>query len=326
MCIRDSYLATDPFVIRELLHNIGELQPLWKYVSPVFCLAMLVLAGMGAFRAIHRSVKGDPAFDPGRWAILISAACIMAVFSVMQGRWMATYGMVLLVLLAAPALNQASEILQRFFEKRQLFLLRRVMAVGVMLPVLLFGVAESLNPVVFPVPDPVKATRLSACQKDLIRFIRDDGFARAGALNRPLILMLPTNYAGVVWFWTPHTVIAGNYHRDVSGIRDVITFFRADAVTAQEILVRRRVDLVAYCTGEEGQGFFRDQGPLPGWLERIETEEAFDPDLHLYRVNPGRVAASGAAPAGNAAGNAADGAAPAQAHGSGPDASAAASQ
>jgi hypothetical protein len=282
---RAHYLATDAFVIRELLAHIAELQPLPRYISPLFCAVILALAVIGGAWGRLWMMARNAGNHAGAWTVILSAAGSVAVLSVLQGRWMSAYGMPLFVVLAALPLWQGAEMLRVWLQRYPLAHLQGFIErfFFLLAPAALMGVTELLNPVVFPASVAGQDNRLVMCQQQLIRFTQQDGFSRvAGNTKQPLILMMPTNYAGVVWFWTPHTVIAGNYHRDTAGIRDVITFFRADEPQAAEIITRRNVDMIAYCAGETSKRFFLHSGSIPAWL--VPMTAVPHPDIRLYQV------------------------------------------
>ena len=283
---RAHYLATDAFVMRELLRFVAELQPVTKVPGGSSGIIILILAAAGACWTLYRLYLRDAAFDRQIWLVMLVTGLLLAVPSILQVRWMSGYGVAVLPLLAVPALEAARCRLQAFFKNKSLLVLERALLLGypILFPLLLLNFAGALDSVRNPPASPA-VERYNTCEQALIRFTKDDGFSRFGGTTRPLILMLPTNHAGVVWFWTPHSVVAGNYHRDTAGIHDVVTFFRADATTAHEILTRRKVDWIAYCDGDPmiGKEFFLKAGrPVPAWLEPVTSK--LPSGLRLYRV------------------------------------------
>jgi hypothetical protein len=84
------------------------------------------------------------------------------------------------------------------------------------------------------------------------RIVRNDFSGLTGESEKPLMLMMPLRHAGAMLFYTPHSVIAGNYHRDSVGIPDVHNFFNASTMEeAKNILDKRHVDAVIYCEGQQ---------------------------------------------------------------------------
>jgi hypothetical protein len=281
---RAHYLATDAFVIHELLVNVAELQPLYRSGGTGAGIILLLLAAAGAIAMSRRVWRRAASSDDLCWRIVLVTAGIMLVPCLLQNRWMSGYGIVIMPLLAAPVFAVWSEKLAAYCQKKHLFILGGILHRQgfIVLPLCLMLAAQALDALAASDRQMLGPENYAACEENLIRFTQQDGFSSVSDTPRPLTLMLPTNHAGVVWFWTPHTVIAGNYHRDTTGIRDVVTFFRADETTAYEIITRRKVDMIAYCEGEGSKDFFLAAGHVPSWLERIRTES--DANLHLYRV------------------------------------------
>jgi hypothetical protein len=110
----------------------------------------------------------------------------------------------------------------------------------------------------------------------------------AGLGARRRVILAPIHDGAELLFRTPHAVIAGPYHRDVSGNLDAFDFFTATSAAAAEAIVRRRgVELVFLCPGhvdmwlppeEPGTTAFitalGGTGPVPPWLRRIPLPPA----------------------------------------------------
>lgn len=90
---------------------------------------------------------------------------------------------------------------------------------------------------------------------------------------------------------TPHGAVAGNYHRDPSGILDSFDALKGSPATAHAIVLRRHITYVAYCLADSsmaGAVLGRPQsfsaaltkGPLPDWLEPVLT----DGPIRVFRV------------------------------------------
>lgn len=95
--------------------------------------------------------------------------------------------------------------------------------------------------------------------------------------------------------YTPHSAVAGPYHRDAAGILDSYEIFAGKNPRA--VLERRRIDYVMACRGAPDWEFYRQQGGLvselaagqrPSWLVPVQNIPA-GPDIdvgetELYRV------------------------------------------
>jgi hypothetical protein len=89
---------------------------------------------------------------------------------------------------------------------------------------------------------------------------------------------------------TPHRAIAGGYHRNVAGLRDVILLFAGAPAHGPEILARRRIDYVVFCPNASETFAWAAHGPnvlaarlnagrYPGWLEPVQV-----PGLRVLKV------------------------------------------
>lgn len=89
---------------------------------------------------------------------------------------------------------------------------------------------------------------------------------------------------------TPHSAIAGPYHRNGEDILAVMRAFRGSAEQARQTIVRRNIDYVLICPNlsettiyraEAPQGFYVQltKGQVPGWLEPVRL-----PDGSPYRM------------------------------------------
>lgn len=279
------YAVVDPFLQREFLPYVNELRPLLDSpgVRPTgFLLLLLGVGGLGmvGFRLCQ---QGSTATD-WVWLVVCVPALLVGIAGLLQIRWF-TYAMAVLPIVAAPF---CGVVLVPVAAK-----IRQWMGFGVLVPCLLLGIILPLLVMVgmnrmgeraAGQPDRAQQDH-NRCSARYRQFIMADGFSRLAGDDAPAVIMTNGNSAGLVWFWTPHSVVFGNYHRDEAGMRDGITFFRSrDPARAREILVRRNVGWVAYCKGDflTRDGFFLDKGPVPDWLVPVET--GVDPGLRVYRV------------------------------------------
>ncbi|MDZ4296739.1 MAG: hypothetical protein U0998_10505 [Moraxellaceae bacterium] len=89
------------------------------------------------------------------------------------------------------------------------------------------------------------------------------------------VVMLPVNYGPEMLYKTYHSIVAGNYHHNASGILVVINFFRAShADEVVDTINRRKVGYIAFCDGEfvSSDSFLLvdvDEG-LPDWLAKLD--------------------------------------------------------
>ncbi|MDI1228404.1 MAG: hypothetical protein PSY14_12035 [bacterium] len=94
---------------------------------------------------------------------------------------------------------------------------------------------------------------------------------------------------GEIIFFTPYRIIASNYHREASGLRDLRDMRQApDIETFHELLKKRKVDTLLVCPVYHPQ-FFKPDAPLPAWLRPVDGLKFYKPDGNkplLLRVTP----------------------------------------
>lgn len=115
--------------------------------------------------------------------------------------------------------------------------------------------------------------------------------------DRSRVVLTGANIAGEIMYRTPHGVVASSYRKGYEGWRDALRFLSAtDEKLAREILVRRRVDLIALCPafGYEmagnslGPGTMYDRmiaGPKPDWIREIALPTQASA-FRLFEVSP----------------------------------------
>jgi hypothetical protein len=97
-------------------------------------------------------------------------------------------------------------------------------------------------------------------------------------------------------YWTEHRVVAGHYHTNVEGLRDLLDFFISqDDATARAIAARRGIAFVLFCagdppvtdtTGGDRRGLYirLQRGEVPGWLVAQPWPVGITSELRLFRV------------------------------------------
>jgi hypothetical protein len=93
-------------------------------------------------------------------------------------------------------------------------------------------------------------------------------------------LAVPLDITPAILASTPHRAIASGYHRNNSGIHDVILLFAGKPATSREILARRHIVYVVFCPkapesirwaihGPGGLADMLNSGRAPQWLEPV---------------------------------------------------------
>lgn len=110
-------------------------------------------------------------------------------------------------------------------------------------------------------------------------------------LQAPRLIAAPIFDAATILWTTPHTVLAGPYHRNARGLGDYLAILRGQEAAVRAIIARRKITFLLVCpaevervrqTGARKESFLRDlvSGARPSWLERLSV----DGDLMLFRV------------------------------------------
>lgn len=106
-------------------------------------------------------------------------------------------------------------------------------------------------------------------------------------------IMTLANLGPAILKFTPHSIIAGNYHRNGGGILAGIDTFEGDIDTARRIVSQTKADYVVVCPGNNEtlidtnrapDGFSAQlvRGAIPQWLQKIDTGTPLP--LTVYRV------------------------------------------
>lgn len=96
----------------------------------------------------------------------------------------------------------------------------------------------------------------------------------------PAIVMSDLYSTPAALVFSPHTFIAGPYHRNERGILDVMDFFETDTKTARALVDKYQLDYVSFCMNivgtypkaSVGGGIQKDD--LPDWLEEISPKNS----------------------------------------------------
>ncbi len=94
---------------------------------------------------------------------------------------------------------------------------------------------------------------------------------------------------GDMIFFTPYRIVASNYHREASGLRDLRDMRQApDIDTFHALLKKRKVDTLLVCPVYHPL-FFKPDAELPVWLQPVKGLKFYKPDGNkplLLRVTP----------------------------------------
>ncbi|MBE7182994.1 MAG: GtrA family protein [Methylobacterium mesophilicum] len=116
------------------------------------------------------------------------------------------------------------------------------------------------------------------------------------ARQPPTRVLAVSNLGAAILAWTPHSVLAGPYHRNIEGNLAGLDAWMAEPDDARRMLEAEGAGLVAWCAGNseadvmaaapEGLAASLRDGRAPAWLEPVQ--ETRQSPLKLFRIIPAR--------------------------------------
>ncbi len=298
---RGPWIAAAPDVQELWLQHVQELQPMmpgglagllegeWTGVGRAVASvgAAVLVVPFAARRAWTLRPRGGSVV----WGVLGGAALFFASLTFLQLRW-GIYAGVLLALGVAALLDSA--LLRT--ERMRPGLGRRLARLGLMvalLPGVLF-LGYGLEGALVAEEDEsagAYATERSCPIAEVVPLLRDPELTG----GRPVTVLAHVDRGPELLFRTPHRVLAGPYHRNRRGLRDLhVAFTSEDLSPVRRILEEREVELILLCPeadrsmlgrGPPGSLFHRlVDGPAPSWAVELEVPDAAAGRLRLFRV------------------------------------------
>ena len=264
-CAAGPFGQLDPLVHHYWYMNVAEGLPLWDQTAVIVVNTIgLPLIGLaGAILAVRKSAGQERA----RWITLLfllgaaTAAAIVVQRSGGVANLLAIPGVVRLLhplLLRARAIDTLPK--------------RLAATLGVFAAAAPGAVFDRSLATLAPDPRVATVHRAMGCL--------DASDMRAlHALPRGNVLA-PLDISPAILLLTPHDAVASGHHRGAAAMHDVIAAFVGTDAQAHAIIVRRRIDYVAFCPGlpeimiyESGSpsGFLArlDAGRIPSWLTPV---------------------------------------------------------
>jgi hypothetical protein len=261
-CAAGPFGRLDPLVHHYWYMNVAEGLPLWDQTpfAIVNTIALPLLGLAGAMLAVRTSTGEERV----RWItllFLLGAATAAAIFVQRSGGVANLLAIAGVVRLLHPLLLRARAIDSLPKRLAATFGIFAAAAPGAVFDTSLAALA----------PDPRVATvhRAMGCL--------DASDMRAlHALPRGNVLA-PLDISPAILLLTPHDAVASGHHRGATAMHDVIAAFVGTEDQAHAIILRRRIDYVAFCPGlpeimiyesESPSGFLArlDAGRIPAWL------------------------------------------------------------
>lgn len=262
----------DPSVLQDLLATVNEAKPLFAR-EPALVLQVLMAPLLAAFlitaAALQKKLRPARKRKLALLSALLGACFLMTLVQVRWGHYLQPVAVIacaaLLPGIAVAARGDAGRWLRTAPGWARPY--------AVLLCVyLLTGIAARH----LPAEGPPK----SWCMPQL-RYVIQTGQLQA-ALKGADIIYVPADAGGEMLFFTPFRIIAGNYHRESRGLRDMALIAAAQtAWEAKPVLKKRKADALFFCPGSRAYpqaSWLRktEQGALPGWLERVEGLRLMD--------------------------------------------------
>ena len=268
----------DPFIFSHFLPRITEAQPLFTE-RPFYVVAMLIQPFMAAWLCIFLLRKRETLYAPYQAWLLLYLVAMTSLLYFTQQRWYYYFYPVVVIALAPylaalftphdPAVSSRwpARALNHLSEASQLKKRGPIFALALILPLVLLITLEDRSTAV--------SRRADACQKEariLIHGGKLNGLADGKALN----FLAPTDLGGEMLFFTPHRIVASNYHREGKGLKYV---WDAESIeSASELrthLSARQIDAILFCpdatTPKTSYLLRLQQGKLspPAWLSVV---------------------------------------------------------
>lgn len=130
----------------------------------------------------------------------------------------------------------------------------------------------------------------SSCSLQLVRAVQ--GGALQEALGAPpQTVFVHPNYGGVVQFFSPYSIIATYYHREIPGLVDIDSITAAETPgAARATLKKRGVRGMLVCPGAYPETSWLHKlpsRPLPSWAKAVKLDTSRgDSGLVLLKINP----------------------------------------
>ena len=262
----------DPFIFAHFLPNVTEAQPLVKTPWPDIIreLSQPVLALGLLAAAFWRNWKR---MRPAKRRYLLLLAPLMfytAMLTLVQVRWEYYLQPVAIILCAAllPGIAMRSKLWMKRRPPRQW---RPYLWLAVVFA-LTAGAAK-----VTPAPD---RTAEVLCMNQ-VRFILQTQQLPKLIGDENMVVYLPENAGGDALFFSPYGIIASNYHREGTGMRDMYALATAKFVyDAFVVLHKRQVKAMLYCPDNFAVNAWlrvvAEKKHYPKWMTPVEGLKFFE--------------------------------------------------
>jgi hypothetical protein len=276
-CSAGAFGDLDPIVRIYWYANIREGLPLWEQnLQAAVSLVTPLVVALIAFGVSARLVA------PEKRSALATAGFFLIYSSLLSLLVFRTVSVATAFTIVPVAICLATAVQAYRTEPR---LLMRLSLVPVAIALLASGVIAGAVVASLQTPPSVKAVA-STLQCESVASVA--ALAQLPKAN----IVAPLNIGPAILMTTHHSVLASNYHRNQSALRDQIDLFRLSPEKAKSIIDRRTITHLVTCPGEaEMEQYVRraphglwaqiDAGNPPDWLE---YEGVMGKGLKVWRV------------------------------------------
>ncbi len=280
--------GVDPFIISDFLPRITEAKPFYK-VEPLALIVVTYLPLLTLIACLAPWIRRDRAFfgnDTSIALVYFLATCLLLYYS--QQRW-SYYLLPLTICVVAPMLGALFTPENKMVASRWPATLmhgltpnqqaNRRMPIIILLigapivAMLLSALPQLLKNSANTAAQANSETQRNACYNAARQLIRSGELNRV--LPKPMTILAPTDLGTEILFFTPHRIIASNYHREGAAIKylwEAKDITDSNALRAH--LANRKVDALLLCPLIEFKKgsliqSYATGAPLPAWLTPI---------------------------------------------------------
>lgn len=277
----------DEFIHAHFLPRITEAQSLFSE-RPLYVIAMLIQPVAATIICYTQWKHADSIY--GRYHALLLLFLVLSTSTLyfMQQRWYYYFYPVVVIALApwlAALMTPAHPAVKRHLPARNLAKLSESEQLRKRAPAVLtlFLLPITLL-VIMPDRSTANSKRIDACQKEA-RILIYGAKLNDIAGGKPLNLLAPTDLGGEILFFTPHRIVASNYHREGTGIAYVWKAEKTkEPAELRRTLAERNIQAILFCpeatTPKDSFLFQLQQGKRqpPAWLKPVPFTSEAKPD------------------------------------------------
>jgi hypothetical protein len=256
------YANIDPYLLENFFPALSEFYSPF-HIDNALALALVVyfIIGLGFFYYAYLDNTLTKSAETRPLWLLIGATSTTMFLTLYMYRWNALAVPLTILLVSFFVAACCEKKMARFMK----ILLMGLMA---LLPQLIVLLSKDYVPLAH-----------QECQKEFYSMMQDRFFDGPN-FTRDKIMLVHSNYGPLVLYSTHLSIIASNDHHNPQGVKDSFNFFKANQLTAQQIINKRHVNLLLVCENEHSTSFDRQSS---SWLKPIALPEKYS-QWQLYRI------------------------------------------